>query len=204
MKKKRTSQEDLILQLLNEKKLIRPRDLKRLGISRVPLKRLLAKKKIIRIGRGLYTLPETIEEEQRSLIEVCKLVPEGVICLLTALRFHDLGTQNPHQIWLAIDHKSKLPRLENVKLRIVRFSEPALHFGVEEHILYGTEIKVTTPAKTIADCFKYRNKIGLDVAIEALREGWRNRKITMDELYRSAKVCRVERIIRPYAEALIL
>ena len=203
MKKKQTNQEDLILQLLNEKKLIRPRDLKPLGISRVPLNRLFAKKKIIRIGRGLYTKPEAIEEEKRSLIEVCELVPEGVICLLTALKFHDIGTQNPHQVWLAIDRKAKSPRHGNVKLRIVRFSGKALHFGIEEHIQYGTKIKVTNPAKTIADCFKYRNKIGLDVAIEALREGWSNREFTMDELYRAAKICRVDSIVRPYTEALI-
>jgi predicted transcriptional regulator of viral defense system len=203
MKKKKKTQEERILQIIDKLKIIRPRDLKTYGIPRTPLSRLLKKGKIVRVGRGLYTKPGVFEEGRRSLIEVCKRVPRGVICLITALRFHDIGTQNPHQVWLAIDRKAKAPRIKNINLRVVRFSGRALNFGVEEHTFYETKIRVTDPAKTIADCFKYRNKIGLDVAVEAIHDGWKEQKFTMDELFRAARICRVENVIRPYAEALL-
>jgi len=203
MKNKKKIQEDKILQIIDKRKIIRPIDLKSYGISRTPIDRLLKKGKIVRISRGLYSKPDIFEEEKISLIEVCKGVPKGVICLLTALRFHDIGTQNPHQVWLALDRKAMSPRIKSIKLRVVRFSGRALSFGVEEHVFYGTKIRVTDPAKTVADCFKYRHKIGLDVAVEAIREGWKDQKFTMDELFRAARICRVENVIRPYAEALV-
>jgi predicted transcriptional regulator of viral defense system len=122
--------------------------------------------------------------------------------LLSALQFHELTTQIPHEVWLAIDVRARHPKLDYPPLRIVRFSGAALSFGVEQHRIAGVPVNVYTPAKTVADCFKYRNKIGLDVALEALRDTWRQRRATMDELLEAAKVCRVARIIRPYLESL--
>src|SRR3974390_771864 len=131
-----------------------------------------------------------------------KRVPHGVVCLLSALRFHVLTTQMPFEVWLAIDPKARLPQTENPPLRIVRFSGAALTYGAAPHTIEGVTVRITTPAKTVADCFKYRNKIGLDVALEALRDCYRQRKATMDELYLAAKVCRVARVIRPYLEVI--
>jgi predicted transcriptional regulator of viral defense system len=140
--------------------------------------------------------------EFHSLEEACKRVPHGIVCLLSALRFHGLTTQAPFEVWLAIDRKARLPRLGALPLRIVRFSGRALKEGVEEHRIEGVPVKTYNPAKTVADCFKYRNKIGLDVALEALRDCRRQRKCTNDELWRYAKVCRVANVMRPYMEAL--
>jgi hypothetical protein len=129
-----------------------------------------------------------------------KKVPGGVICLLTAVRFHQIGTQEPYQVWIAIGRKSKKPKISSPILRIFRFSEAALQYGVEEHKILGTTIRITSPAKTVADCFKYRNKVGLDVALEAGRDCIYSRKATISEIYECAKVCRVANIIRPYLE----
>jgi predicted transcriptional regulator of viral defense system len=125
-----------------------------------------------------------------------------VVCLLSALRFHDLTTQAPFEIWLAIGEKAWRPRMKYPPLRIVRFSMAALGAGIEKHQIEGVTVHVYTPAKTVADCFKYRNKIGLDVAIEALRECWRARRCTMDDLWHFAGICRVRNVMRPYLEAL--
>ena len=123
--------------------------------------------------------------------------------MLSALRFHNIGTQLPHQVWIAIDRKAQLPRVERPPVKIVRFSLKSLNYGVETHRIQGVPIQVTNPAKTVVDCFKYRNKIGLDIAIEALKEGWRDGCFSMDELYLAAGVCRVSKIMRPYMEALL-
>jgi predicted transcriptional regulator of viral defense system len=133
---------------------------------------------------------------------VVKRAPKGVICLLSALRFHDLGTQDPFEVWLAIGEKDRRPRSEYPRIRIVRFSKPSLAFGQESRDIEGVPTRIFSAAKTVADCFKYRNKIGLDVAIEALRECMRSRKATTDELWQAAKVCRVANVMRPYMEAL--
>jgi len=125
-----------------------------------------------------------------------------VVCLLSALRFHDLTTQAPFEVWLAIENKALAPRLDYPPLRIVRFSGPALTEGVEEHLVDGVTVRVTGVAKTVADCFKYRNKIGLDVALEALREAWRAKRMTSDDLWYYAKVCRVANVMRPYLDSL--
>lgn len=130
-------------------------------------------------------------------------VPHGVVCLLSALRFHELTTQNPAEIWLAIDRKARAPKAPELPLRIVRFSGAALTEGVETHRIDGVSVRVTSPAKTVADCFKYRRKIGADVALEALRECWRTRRCSVDALWRYAKVCRVTTVMRPYLEAVV-
>jgi predicted transcriptional regulator of viral defense system len=129
-------------------------------------------------------------------------VPKGIICLLSALRFHGLTTQAPFEVWLAIENKALAPKLEYPPLRIVRFSGAALTEGVEEHIVDGVTIRITGVAKTVADCFKYRNKIGLDVALEALRDAWHEKRMNSDEIWRYAKVCRVANVMRPYLDSL--
>ncbi len=125
-----------------------------------------------------------------------------MVCLLSALQNHHLTTQAPFEVWLAIAEKARLPKIEYPPLRVVRFSGPSLSFGIEEHEVDGVRVRVYSPAKTVADCFKYRNKIGLDVAIEALRDCLRQRKATRDELWSAAKVCRMSNVMRPYLEAV--
>lgn len=183
---------------------LRPRDLVPHGISRTYLSRLCAAGKLRRIARGLYVLPDSEVTEHHSLVEACKRVPKGVVCLLSALRYHELTTQAPFEVWLAIGEKSWRPRVEFPPLRIVRFSQPALEAGVNKYEIEGVAVRVYIPAKTVADCFKYRNKIGLDVAIEALRECLRSRRCTMDDLWQYAKICRVQNVMRPYLESLAL
>lgn len=198
----RTTHADKILDLVSEAGVLRPRDLDAHGIPRAYLSRLQAAGKLQRIGRGLYVLPESKVSEHRSLAEACKRVPKGVVCLLSALRFHELTTQAPFEVWLAIGEKAWRPLVDYPPLRIVHFSSTALGAGVEKHQIEGVTIPVFNPAKTVADCFKYRNKIGLDVAIEALRESWRSRRCTMDDLWTYAKVCRVHNVMRPYLESI--
>ncbi len=190
-----------VLELVREKGIIRPRDLDEHGISRMSLRRLLDRGLLYRIGRGVYVAADAEPAEHYSLVEAAKRVPAGVICLLSALRFHDIGTQSPFEVWMAIDRKGWQPK-DTSGLRIVRFSGLALTYGIEERDIEGVTVRVYIPAKTVADCFKYRNKIGLDVALEALRDCWRQKKATMDELWAAAKVCRVANIMRPYMESL--
>ena len=196
------TQADKVLELAKRAGVLRARDLDPYGIPRIYLTRLLRAGKLERIGRGAYTLPNRNVTENSSLAEARKMVLAGVVCLFSALRFHGLTTQLPHEVWLAIGEKAWRPRVEYPPLRIVRFSPAALTAGVEEHDIEGVTVHVFNPAKTVADSFKYRNKIGLDIAIEALRECWRSRRCTMDELWEYAKVCRVQNVIRPYLESL--
>jgi predicted transcriptional regulator of viral defense system len=196
------TKKDQILKLLKKSGILRPRDLEAAGISGVYLNKLYAEGVLERPSRGLYTLPDSEPSENRTIAEAGKRVPQGVVCLLSALRFHDLTTQAPFEVWLAIGEKARPPKIDYPPLRIVRFSGQALSFGVEEHDVDGVKIHIYSAAKTVADCFKYRNKIGLDVAIEALRDCVRQRKATVDELWAAAKVCRMSNVIRPYLEAV--
>jgi predicted transcriptional regulator of viral defense system len=141
--------------------------------------------------------------ENHSLAEATKRVPKGVVCLLSALRFHNLGTQLPSEVWMAIDRKAWAPKMIGIRLRIVRFSGSALTSGIERHKVGGVTMRVFSAAKTVADCFKFRNKIGLDVALEALRACWRERRATMDEISNYARICRVANVMRPYLESLV-
>lgn len=172
------------------------------GIHRQILTRLVAQGQIERIARGVYRLPEQPTTENHGLALAAAAVPQGVICLLSALQYHGIGTQLPSEVWIALDRRAWRPKLTYPPLRIVRYTGEALSAGVQTHRIEGRAVKVYGPAKTVADCFKYRNKIGLDVAMEALREGWRARRFTMDELDRYAVICRVQRVMRPYLEAL--
>ena len=191
-----------LVNLARSQGLIRTCDLAQLGIPRVSLTRAVRRGHLERVGRGLYGLPGREVSAHGSLAEVARRVPKGVVCLLSALRFHGLTTQAPFEVWLAIENKSLAPKLDFPPLRIVRFSGAALTEGVEEHVVDGVTIRITGVAKTVADCFKYRNKIGLDVALEALREAWHEKRMTSDDLWRYAKVCRVANVMRPYLDSL--
>ena len=191
-----------LLDLVRSRGLVRPSDLAPLGIPRVALTRAVRRGQLERVGRGLYGLPDRQVSAHGSLAAVARRVPKGVICLLTALSFHEVTTQLPFQVWLAIDNKAATPKLDCPPLRLVRFSGAALIEGIEEHVVDGVTVRVTGVAKTVADCFKYRNKIGLDVALEALREAWTTRRMTSDEIWRYAKICRVANVMRPYLESL--
>lgn len=191
-----------LIDLVRNQGLIRPRDLAPLGIPRVSLTRAVRRGQLERIGRGLYGLPGRPVSAHGVLAEVASRVPKGVVCLLSALRFHGVTTQAPFEVWLAIENKAIAPKLDYPPLRIVRFSGAALTEGVEVHVVDGVMVRVTGVPKTVADCFKYRNKIGLDVALEALREAWREKSMTSEDLWRYAKVCRVANVMRPYLESL--
>lgn len=192
-----------IVEIVKQMGLIRPRDIEAAGIHREYLLRLYRNGDLVRVGRGLYALPGTQTSESLSLAEVAKRVPNAVVCLISALEFHQLTTQIAHCVWIAIENKRWEPRFEYPPLEIFRFSGKAFSFDVEKHEVDRVTVKIYSPAKTVADCFKFRNKIGLDVALEALRETWRNRKATMDELWEAAKVDRVANVMRPYLEAVI-
>jgi predicted transcriptional regulator of viral defense system len=191
-----------LLELARRNGVLRPRDLVTYRIPREFLVRLHRKGVLERPARGIYILANAEPGEHQSLIEACKRVPNGVVCLLSALRFHALTTQAPFEIWLAIGDKARRPKVEYPPLRIVRFSAQALSRGVEQHDFKGVTVPVTNPARTVVDCFKYRHKIGLDVAIEALRDCWRQKKATMDELHRAAQTRRMANVMRPYLESL--
>jgi len=197
-----TSKISKVLTLAQEAGVIRARDLATYDIPRAYLSRLCQAGKLQRLGRGLYMLTNGAITTNHSLAEAAKRVPHGVICLLSALRFHGVTTQAPFEVWMAIDNKARAPAAAETPLRIVRFSGEALQSGVEMHMIDGVPTQIYSLPKTIADCFKYRNKIGLDVAVEALRESWRARKCTMDELWRYATICRVANVMRPYLDTL--
>ncbi len=191
-----------LLELVRQRGVLRPRDLDALRIPREYLRRLCEQGLLEHPGRGIYVAAGAEPGENQTLAEACRRVPGGVICLLSALRFHDLTTEAPFEIWLAIPPKAWQPRVDYPPLRIVRFSGQALEFGIEEHIIEKVTARVYSPAKTVADCFKFRNKIGLDVAIESLRDCWRQKRATMDQLWEAAQVCRMTNVMRPYFEAL--
>ena len=187
---------------LRRNSVIRTRDLARLGLPRTALEAPLADGKISRISRGIYAVSGHAVSEHHSLAQAAVRIPSGVVCLLSALVFHELTTQSPHEVWLAIDRKARRPAGGFPPLRVVRFGGDALDKGIELHQIDGIPVRITTAAKTVADCFKYRNKLGTPIAIEALRDGWARKKFTMDELWDMARVCRVQNVIRPYVESL--
>jgi predicted transcriptional regulator of viral defense system len=191
------------LELLRERGTLRPRDLARHDIPPDYLDRLYRLGLVDRVARGLYAWPDAEVSEHHSLAEAARLVPRGVVCLLSALRFHGLTTQSPHEVWLTLPSKAWAPKVKYPRLRIIRASGPALTAMVEGHPVEGIAVKIYSPAKTVADCFKHRSKVGLDVALEALRDAFRGRKTTMDELWAAARICRMENVMRPYLESLV-
>jgi len=197
-----TSSSERILRLADRQVFVRPRDVERIGIAREYLLRLCRQGKLVRTGRGMYQRPGAKATEHHTFAEVAKRVPRATLCLLSALAFHKLTTQNPFEVWIALPRGVRTPRLDTVSLRVHRFSGPALTAGREEHLVEGVPVQVYTPAKTVADCFKYRNKIGLDVALEALRACLREKRATVRQIDHYARICRVSRVIRPYLEAI--
>jgi predicted transcriptional regulator of viral defense system len=194
--------EKQILKIIEKSGIIRPCDLEKKGVSRQTLYRLYRGGKVIRLRRGLYAIKDYEPTEYYGLIEVCSKISNGVVCLLSALQFHNLTTQLPYEIWIAIEMKARAPRID-APVRVIYFSGSAFTEGVEKHSIEGAEVTVYSPAKTVVDCFKYRNKIGLDVAIEALRDCLAQKKCSVDEIWKYAKVCRVANVIRPYLEASV-
>src|SRR6516165_3339077 len=193
---------DRVAELARQAGVLRSRDL--VGIPRQYLRLAQEQGKLTRVARGLYVASDADVTEHHDLALTAKRVPHGVVCLLSALRFHELTTQMPFEVWLAVDPRARLPKTEYPPLRIVRFSgAPLTTYGAAPHTIEGVTVRITTPAKTVADCFKYRNKIGLDVALEALRDCWKQRKATMDEIIKAAQVCRVANVMRPYLESLV-
>lgn len=196
------SKTENILKVLKEVGIVRPADLAKFGMRREQMYRLHDKGLVERIGRGLYVLPQSDVTENHTVAEACKKVPRGVICLLSALRLHGLTTQSPFEVWMAIDRKARLPRSASPRMRFVRYSGDALTAGIEVRRIEKVPVRVYGVAKTAADCFKYRNKIGLDVALEAFRECRRGRSAGMDDLWRYAKICRVANVMRPYLDSM--
>lgn len=197
-----SSSDPRIDQLLGRGGTARSQELVAAGLTRSEISRRVAAGTLVRLARGLYALPDYQSGEHGALVEVAKRSPKVVFCLLTALRVHDLTTQSPHEVWIAIGNKDHPPRMSYPRLRTLRFAAESLDAGVETREVDGTTIRITGVAKTVADCFKFRSKVGLDVAIEALREARRGKRATMDDLWRCARIDRVENVMRPYLEAL--
>jgi predicted transcriptional regulator of viral defense system len=197
------TQAQRVLELVRQKRIVRGTEFDRLGIHRMHLKRLVDRGLLVQRSRGVYEAAKPRMSEHDSVIEVATRVPRATLCLLTALRLHHLTTQNPFEVWIMIDRKARKPSINYPPIRTVRASGRALSEGVETIKLDGVEIKVTTVAKTIADCFKYRNTIGVDVAIEAMRDAWRQKKAAMDDIVAAAKTDRVATVMRPYLESLL-
>jgi predicted transcriptional regulator of viral defense system len=194
-----------LLEFAEERKIFRARDVEEvLGISRTYIQRLVDEGKLIKVSRGIYSLATHSFSESQSLIEVAVKAPNAVVCLLSALQFHELTTQNPFEVWIAVERETRIPKIDSVMTRIFRFSPKIYQAGIETHLIDGVELKVYSAAKTVADCFWYEKTIGLDVAIEALRDTWRKRKATMDELYHFAEIRRVKNKMIPYLNSLTM
>jgi predicted transcriptional regulator of viral defense system len=198
------NREEQLVQLATQVKTLRARELDQHGIARSYLRQLVARGVLVQTGRGLYALADTEVSEYQTLIEASIRLPHGVICLASALRFHDLTTQNPWKVWMLIETGKRVPKVDYPALLVFQASGPSFVEGIETHLLDGAQVRITSVAKTVADCFKYRNKIGLDVALEALRECLRERRATREELHHFARICRVDRVMQPYMEAFAL
>ena len=181
---------------------LRSKDLEQRGLVRSRIRDAIESGMLERVGHGLYARRGAELSEHHSLVQVARRVPNAAICLLSALRFHDLTTQNPHEVWIAIGPKDRKPTLAQPSLKVLRYGPEHFDLGLEEHEVEGTQLCVYSVAKTVVDLFRYRNKIGLDVALEALREGWRERRFTLVEINRIASVCRMENVMKPYLESL--
>ena len=196
------TQTQRVLTLASQRGMLRASHLEELGIARVVLSRLTASGQLERVGRGVYSLPDRQGSEHESLVTIAVKVPQAVFCLLTALQLHELTTQLPRQVWIAMPQGSHAPKMDYPPVKMVQFSGEAYAAGVEVVQVDQVALRVYGAAKTVADCFKHRNKIGLDVAIEALKDALTQRKATADDLWRFAKICRVANVMRPYLEAL--
>jgi predicted transcriptional regulator of viral defense system len=202
LRMKTNNSEQKILKIIKGRGVVRPADLQALGIPRSRLYRLVGKGLLERRARGIYVVSDHPTTAEHTLVQVAKRVPNGVVCLLTALRFHELTTQMPPEVWIALPEKARRPRLDYPRLRVARFSGPALTQGIETHVIEGVEVRVYSAAKTVTDCFKYRNKIGVDVAVEALKDFTRRHRGGATDLARFARICRVTRVMQPYLDSI--
>ena len=193
---------DRLLQLAQQRGLLRSGDLAALGIPRVYLTRLATGGKLVKAGRGLYRLADAPLSENESLTIVAARAPQAVFCLVTALQFHGLTTQLPRQVWIALPQGSHAPRMDYPPVKLIQYTGDAFTQGIEKHRIDQVNIRVYSVAKTVADCFKHRNKIGLDVALGALKDARSHKKASADDLWRYAKICRVANVMRPYLEAV--
>jgi len=196
-------QEREVLDLAQSNGVLRARDLAGRGYPRSTLNRLMKKGVLQRLSRGLYSVVDAEITEHQTLIEVAKTYPDAVVCLLSALLFHNLTTQLPRRVWLAVENKAWAPRKGPVRFEVVWLTGRSFSEGIEIHDIQGVPVRVYNPAKTVADCFKFRNRVGTDVAVEALRETLRERRATPAEIMGYAEICQVSTVIRPYLEALI-
>ena len=199
----KTDNKQIILQYAKNNGMIRVRDAISIGVHPEYLRRLCQSGQLINISRGIYIPADSEMSPNIGLAQVAKRIPNGVICLLSALQFYDIGNQSPFEVWTAIDRKSRNPQVDFPPVRIFRFSNQALSQGIETHKVEGVDVKIYCPAKTIADCFKYRNKIGLEIAIEALKDCHQKKLFTNDQLWNYAEICRVTKVMKPYLEAII-
>ena len=183
--------------------IFRPLDLDELGIPRSRLRANVISGDWERVARGLYRIRTAAVTEHDTIALVCKRFPQAIVCLLTALHFYGIGTQAPREVWIALDRKARKSRHKDLPLRIVRFSAQMLRYAVVTRNIQGVPIRITTPARTVVDCFRYRKTVGLDVAIEALRDTLRRKQAGVDEIIRAAETCRVRTVIRPYIEAAV-
>ncbi len=191
------------LQDLGPQTFFRARDAAERGVDSRSLRRLVEEGAVERIARGLYRIANAEPTENYTHAAVCARVPHGIVCLLTALRIYDIGTQMPRQVWIAIPHKARAPRLPELPVRVVRFSGVSLRYGVEDTTFEGVPARITTPARTVVDCFRFRSIVGLDVALEALRDALYERKATSAQIWRAAQTCRAQSVVRPVLEALV-
>lgn len=190
-----------ILELARSRGLLRASDLAAHEIPRSYLSRMCEEGQLTRRGRGLYSLPDADFGEHEDLVEVCRRVPHGVVALMSALAWHNLTTQIPHTVTIAIDHKARMPAIDYPALEVVRVSQPMLYWGVERAHVQQMEVRVYSVARTVIDCFRFRRRLGMDVAMEALRECRRRKAASVDELWEAAQACRISSVIRPYLEA---
>lgn len=180
----------------------RPRDVEALNIDFRELQNLVRKGKVEKVSDGLYRLASAEVHELESIAMAASAIPAGIVCLLSALRIHEIGTQAPHEVWMAIDRKARKPVRVPVRVRMVRFSGAMLTYGVLTRSIVGVPVHLTSPARTVVDCFRYRAKLGIDVALEAAREAVRERKATIDEIMRAAEVCHARTVVQPYLEVM--
>lgn len=198
------NQSQHILEVARSQRLLRAADVRALGYSAQLLLKLHQAGELERVARGIYALPGAEPHQHQTLIEVCQRVPKAVVSLLSALQFHGVGSEQPHEVWIALPEGTHAPELAYPRLRIARLRGPAYSEGIESVAMQGMQIRVYGVAKTVTDCFKFRHKIGLDVALQALKDAWRSRKLTMAELRHFAKINRVEKVMQPYLEAVVL
>lgn len=191
------------LRLVRQHGLLRARDLAHEGIPRIVLTRLLERGDLERAARGLYCVAGADATRRDSLVTVSCKIPNAVFCLPTALQFHGLTSQLPRQVWIALPRGSHTPRIDYPPLKMVQYANQSFEAGIEVHTREGIEIRVYSPAKTVADCFKHRHRVGLDVALDALRDAWTKRKASADDLWHFASINRVANVMRPYMEAIL-